>query len=188
MNNIDNSTIHQLIGRFLAGETTTAEEQTLYEFFSRDEIPSDLLDYKEMFSWYASLKDSASTLSAPSKDEPTSSKVQLLILRPWQWISIAAMIALLFSIGFSLRYPTISLPEEYLAYEGSYIVRDGKKITDLRIVVPEIQRTERLVNEQIETLEANIEAPDAAFYNTVETSYDLSDPAIKEIVETTLAE
>lgn len=191
MNNIDNSDIRRTIDRFLAGETSLGEERALYDFFRRSDLPVGLAAYREMFQWYASLaeagkeeaKVSAEAAPAPRPVSGSGSKARLLRMRPMQWISAAAVIALLFTIGFVLRTPSTSVPEEYLSYEGSYIIRDGKKITDLSVVVPEIQRAEQMVNERLSALDARIEAADAAFDRSVTSAYDLSDPAVREIVE-----
>lgn len=189
MNNIDNSDIRRTIDRFLAGETSLGEERALYDFFRRSDLPADLAAYREMFQWYASLAEAGkeeakgSTDTTPAPRPVSGSKARLLRMRPMQWISAAAVIALLFTIGFVLRTPSTSVPEEYLSYEGSYIIRDGKKITDLSVVVPEIQRAEQMVNERLSALDARIEAADAAFDRSVTSAYDLSDPAVREIVE-----
>lgn len=94
------------------------------------------------------------------------------------------MLALLLSVGFIFRSP--SIPEEYLAYEGSYIIRDGKKITDLRIVVPEIERTQQLVNESLGEIDMSLRTADSAFDDAVLADEDLSDPMVKDLILSTL--
>lgn len=194
MNDIDNSNIRRTIDRFLAGETSCREERQLYDFFRRSDIPADLAGYKEMFLWYASLADSVQESSTDSVEEPesrrqpdSSRRVRLLPLRSWQWLSAAAVVAILFTIGLVFRSPSASVPEEYMAYEGSYIIRDGKKITDLSVVVPEIRKAERLVSERLDALNASIEEADSAFDLSVASGYDLSDPEVKEIIEAALS-
>lgn len=190
MNNIDNSNIRHYIDRFLAGETSCAEEKMIYDFFRRGQLADDLEKYREMFLWYDSLAPEAVGEAEPAPEAATTRrrapKVRLLRLRPWQWIGVAAMLTVLFAIGFIFHSPSTSIPEEYLAYEGSYIIRDGKKITDLRVVVPEILRTEQLVDERLSALDASIEAADMAFDHAVSNAYNLSDPDVKEIIDATL--
>lgn len=194
MNDIDNSNIRRTIDRFLAGETSCREERQLYDFFRRSDIPADLAGYKEMFLWYASLADSGRNSSTDSVEEPesrrqpdSSRRVRLLPMRSWQWLSAAAVVAILFTIGLVFRSPSATVPEEYMAYEGSYIIRDGKKITDLSVVVPEIRKAERLVSERLDALNASIEEADSAFDLSVASGYDLSDPEVKEIIEAALS-
>lgn len=45
--------IQTLIERFLEGETSNAEEQTLYRYFESGEVDPALEKYREMFKWYA---------------------------------------------------------------------------------------------------------------------------------------
>lgn len=199
MNNIDNSTIRQTIDRFLAGETSCREERELYAFFAGSDVPPDLACYKEMFRWYASLAEDSGRSSAehpvtlmpaeaPAEATPRrgTGKVRLLSMRAWQWVSAAAVVALLFSIGIIFHSPSTSVPDEYLSYEGSYIIRDGKKITDLSVVVPEIRRTEQMVNERLSALDESIKAADAAFDRSLTSSYHISDPNVREVIEAAL--
>lgn len=184
----DHSEIDLLISRFLDGETSLDEEKALYAFFSRPDVPEELEPYRRMFGWYSSLASAgeamqpANVTTALPAAMPTGKRPRFRLLRPWQWGAVAAMLALLFTVGFFLRTP--SIPEEYLAYEGSYIVRDGKKITDLRIVVPEILRTQQVVDESLDAINATFEETDGAFDAAVISSYDLSDPTVKEAIST----
>lgn len=184
----DHSEIDLLISRFLDGETSLDEEKALYAFFSRPDVPEELEPYRRMFGWYSSLASAGEAMqptditTALPAAMPTGKRPRFRLLRPWQWGAVAAMLALLFTVGFFLRTP--SIPEEYLAYEGSYIVRDGKKITDLRIVVPEILRTQQVVDESLDAINATFEETDGAFDAAVISSYDLSDPTVKEAIST----
>lgn len=180
---INNRNITQWVERFLDGNTTCAEERELYRYFSRRELPAEVEQYREMFSWYATL-GGAETANVTPK---TENKVRILRLRPWQWVSVAASIAILLAIGFIFR-PAASpaLSDEYLAYEGSYIIRDGKKITDLSIVVPEILRQEQILNERIAAIEQSFDRADNAMTQSVESRVDISNPGIREAVKTAL--
>ena len=184
----DHSEIDLLISRFLDGETSLDEEKALYAFFSRPDVPEELEPYLRLFGWYSSLASAGEAMqpadmtTALPAAMPTGKRPRFRLLRPWQWGAVAAMLALLFTVGFFLRTP--SIPEEYLAYEGSYIVRDGKKITDLRIVVPEILRTQQVVDESLDAINATFEETDGAFDAAVISSYDLSDPTVKEAIST----
>lgn len=181
----DHQHIRTTIARFLDGETSVAEEKELYDFFRLTDIPADLKQYQPMFNWYASLGQSHEANAEVTNEADVSvSRVRLLKLRPWQWTSIAAMVTLLLSVGFIFHSP--SIPEEYLAYKGSYIIRDGKKITDLRIVVPEIMRTQQLVNESLGEIDMTLQTADSAFDDAVLSNEDLSDPMVKDLILSTL--
>ena len=193
MNQIDNSNIIHTIERFMAGETSIDEEKALYAFFARPDLPDGLEDYRPMFAWYASLGESEAVshsvspeVAAENHTTASESKVRLLPFRPWQWLSIAAMLVLLFSVGFFLRDTGSKIPEEYLSYEGSYIIRDGKKITDLRVVVPEILRTEAIVNDRLDAIDMSLEEGEDMFDRSVLDSYDTSDPEVRDLIYATL--
>ncbi|MCM1355957.1 MAG: hypothetical protein NC212_06095 [Staphylococcus sp.] len=187
MTDIDKTKITQMIDSFLAGETSREEEQQLYAFFSEEQdLPQELGQYREMFGWYASLGALADTGAGTAETAIAAEAPKARILRMGlrQWMSIAAAIAVIFTLGFFLR-PSSSteIPDDYYAYEGSYIIRDGKKITDLKIVVPEIRRMERMVDESINAIDTSIREADGAFDASLESSYDMSDPSVKELIE-----
>ncbi len=52
MSDKDVNDIRILIGRFLDGETSLAEEKRLYEYFSSGEVADGLECYAPMFGWY----------------------------------------------------------------------------------------------------------------------------------------
>ena len=65
-----------------------------------------------------------------------------------RWIiSIAASLLLLVGVGV-WKYQ--KLQEEYAIYEGSYIVRDGKKLTNIKEILPELKAAELQVIEMME--------------------------------------
>lgn len=176
MKDIDNNNIGRYIERFLAGETTVGEEQAIYDYFRRPDVPAEYEQYREMFAWYGSL----------STGERQPEPIRLPRWRWWQWTGVAATVALLLTAGFVFRSQTEALPDEYMAYEGSYIIRDGKKITDLRVVVPEIMRSERLVSERLQQIDRSFEEVDQAFDRALTDDFDMSNPAMAEVVEASL--
>ena len=122
--------IQQLIERFLEGETTNAEEQMLYDYFNGRDVADSLKPYQEMFRWYA----------ARMPEQKANPKRRTYA----KWLSIAASILLLVGIGFGYRYYQ-EQQELYAIYEGSYIVRDGVKNSDIKQILPELQATEQEV-------------------------------------------
>lgn len=58
--------------------------------------------------------------------------------------SLAASVLLLVGIGMGIQNH-IKQQEVYESYRGSYIVHDGKKITDIRKILPHLQATENHV-------------------------------------------
>ncbi len=127
--------ITALIASFMDGATTPAEEQEIYRFFaSAPQAAPELEPYRQMFGWYASLA-------------PKPRRIVWYRHKAVAAISgIAASIALLAAIAtFTLSGP--ETPDTlYASYTGSYIVRNGQRITDLRTIYPELIRAEKLVD------------------------------------------
>ncbi len=135
MKSINHDNAAQWVDRFLDGDTTCAQEQDIYAYFRRKDIPSELEQYREMFAWYA----------RRMKDKPVQKKsISIRILR---YASIAASIAIIVSIGFYFVKTYAAAQQEYAIYEGSYIIRDGEKITDIDKILPELKQAEQIVYE-----------------------------------------
>ena len=50
----DKQEIAQLLSKFMAGETSVAEEQMLAQYFRTHEVGEDWVEYKEMFALFDS--------------------------------------------------------------------------------------------------------------------------------------
>ena len=124
MTEIEN--IKKMVERFLDGETTTAEEQMLYDFFAADVVPKELRPYQEMFRWYA---------GGMKEPLPDGNKKRTLLAR----IAVAASVVLLVGVGVGW-YRHVEYEKLCAIYKDSYIVRNGKKITDIRTIKPELER------------------------------------------------
>lgn len=190
MNDINDNNYAVWVDKFLNGETTCQEEEALYAYFTEPSLPKEAEAYREMFTWYASLQSPAERAGTEhqvnSHTEEVTTKVRILHLRPWQWAGVAAMMAILLTVGFLYQPSREYVSEEYMAYQGSYIIRDGKKITDLNIVVPEILRTEQMLDEQVRAMESSFDEMNNAVINAVSSDLDMSNPAVREVVETAL--
>lgn len=98
--------IEKLINKYLEAETTLEEERILKNYFSKDDIPLHLVEYKKLFNYYS---NSSSDISTKSIILPQSS-VSL------KWLSVAAMV-ILFVSSFSIYQKNIAEKEEAkLAY------------------------------------------------------------------------
>lgn len=136
---INNRNAHEWVNKFLEGLTSAEEERMLYEFFARPGIPKELNMYKEMYAWYSGMPQE-NHLSANLKQAKRRTNKWVAI------ISIAASVVLIFSICMQYHKDQ-QLRKELLCYEGSYIVRNGKKITDLRLIMPQIRQSEQMARE-----------------------------------------
>lgn len=129
---MNESKIEELIGKFMDGATSNAEEQMLYAYFAGTDIAPELERYKAMFGWFAG--GMAGPLPQQAKRRPAMRRVL-------RWTGVAASALLL--LGAGICYHGHSERQKlYATYEGSYIIRNGKKITDLKVILPELKRVE----------------------------------------------
>ncbi len=184
MNNNDISQIRSLIDRFMEAETSIAEEKRLSDYFASGNVAEELLPYREMFGWYDSLSQESNPDTGRQPEKAT--RMRILPLKLWQWASIAAMTALLFTAGLYLRTSAEDINDTYLAYQGSYIVRDGKKITDLSIVVPEAERIERELEARLSDLDNQIEDVDNRINASITSGLDMDNPLVSAIMDDAL--
>lgn len=125
MNNIKH--IQSLLSRFLDGQTTIKEEQTLFRFFSQARtLPKELLPYAEYFRDMGSL--------APEK---RMARPRVLWVRAV--IAAAASVALILCVMWGYNQHE----ERMLArvYGGSYMIVNGQRIDDLSLIKDTIQKT-----------------------------------------------
>ena len=135
---IDRCNIDQYEERFSAGDTTAAEEEAIYRFFAAGKIPRHLRRYKKMFAWYAGRMpyDPSEILSIKQKRRE----------KAIFWSAAAAVAAIVTSLSFALINNSSSIQREYKIYEGSYVEVDGRKIRDLRVIMPQIRKIESHCN------------------------------------------
>ena len=81
--------IEDILEKYFQGETTIAEENQLKEYFSSPNVAQHLEQYKPMFGYFSQVKQQKSTQNIPLKTKK----------RKVAWISIAASVVVLLSIG-----------------------------------------------------------------------------------------
>jgi len=130
--------IEILIERFFDGLTSNEEEKKLYTFFSGENIPGHLIKYKPVFSYFESgivedvINEDRKRIKPPA---PKSIRNKFIFMGS----GIAACLLLAFSIYFGFLRDT----RNYDPYEGSYIVQNGVRITDMDLIREDLQRVER---------------------------------------------
>ena len=131
---ITNKNIEEYIQRFMEGETTNAEEQAIYRFFHTEEVPEHLKPYTDMFAWYEE--------GMPEEKLPKPKTRPLWVRIPLElWsMGIAAMLVIGIGLGIVLSFGD-STNEEWSCYEGSYVEVNGKRITDVKTIMPIILKT-----------------------------------------------
>lgn len=154
--------IEDYINRFLEGETTHAEEQAIYRFFRTGDVPPHLVEYAPMFAWYEGGMQGEPELQRMEKSECGKKHFRLNIPIAALSAGIAAMVVVSLGLGL-LFYSDNDSPihsEDWACYEGSYIEVGGKRITDIKQILPLIleeqaaaERKEKLAEQRIREME-----------------------------------
>lgn len=154
--------IEEYIRRFMEGETTNEEEQAIYRFFRTEEVPEHLKAYTPMFAWYeAGMPEGGEKIETVSQEKHSLWKHIL----PAVWsVGIAAMLVIGVGLGILVCFDE-SKNEEWSCYEGSYVEVNGKRVSDVKEIMPciletmaEADRIERQIEERLEAIRSSEEA------------------------------
>lgn len=177
----DNSFIHQLVDRFLQGDTTLEEEQQLYVFFAQEAIPADLQAYAPFFRDLATMPQrTEADAIAPQQDVVTSPAParQIPFARYRRWIAAAAAVLLLVMVG---RWGYHQYEERQLAatYDGSFVIVNGERNDNLRQIKDTISHVlaEAKRAEQIVQPSSHIEQAEQEVLSNVD------DPAQRQLIQ-----
>ena len=136
----DYQRIEEKIEQFFEGKSSNEEEQELFAFFSSENVPEHLLQYCQVFAYFETgIKEEESNRQIDLKNTQLFRKRKISF-----WVSIAASLLLLISFGIY----HFNREKDFKLYEESYIIRNGVKITDPKIVNPEIKKTLYLAQQQ----------------------------------------
>lgn len=80
--------IEKLLQKYLNAETSIAEENTLKQYFSGDNVAPHLEEYKALFEYFSISKQEVHTKPLQLNTKKTN----------WKWLSVAASIVLLVSL------------------------------------------------------------------------------------------
>ena len=137
--------IEDLLDRFFEGQTSNEEERVLYEFFARPDIPAHLERYREVFGYFESgiALDFSETpeLRLPAKEISYKRKIGRAIA-----VCVAASLLL-----FLVNTVFMNQNASFNPYEGSYIVRNGVVMTDIKKIQPELE----VISRAAEAMEKN---------------------------------
>lgn len=104
------NSIEKLLKKYDNGETTLQEEQQLKHYFAQETVPPHLESYKAMFQYFSVTKEDQFTKGVPLKPKTTI----------YKWLSVAAVIALMFGVYTQINKPISSIneltPEQQMAY------------------------------------------------------------------------
>lgn len=159
---LDKRNIEEYIDRFLEGETTNAEEQAVYRFFRTGDVPPHLMKYAPMFAWYEGGMQGEPGPQRVEKARRTPKRLGLHVpVAAWS-AGIAALVVVSLGLGL-LFYSEKDKPvhaDEWACYEGSYIEVGGKRMTDIKQILPLIleeqaaaEHKERFAEQRIREME-----------------------------------
>ena len=98
--------IENLIEKYFEGETSSAEEKELKDYFSSSDVAQHLEQYKPLFGFFTTAKEQKSQQVIPLQSKK----------RNVAWLSIAASVVILLVVG-TFNYVNYNKPSEDL---GSY--------------------------------------------------------------------
>lgn len=166
----DEQKIKNIIDLFLDGKTTIEQEQWLFEQFSRPDLDPSLEPMRRMMGWFAS--GLTEPVASPVATRQTEAEAKPARSRPHRFsliriASIAAMIAVIISIGVFLSTHNDSSPAVYGDSDGvytvCYLIRDGVKYTDPEVVLPEIAMIQSRIDQNIPEAPADLPLPEQLF-------------------------
>ncbi|WP_288207156.1 hypothetical protein [uncultured Parabacteroides sp.] len=144
--------IEYLLERFFDGQTSNAEEQELYSFFASPDVPEALRSYQAVFGYFETgIKNE---LNKPVTGSGHFSRKPLA--KKWLWTAACVAASLL---AFLAYFRGNNRLDPFNPYEGSYIVRNGVRITDMDKILPELEYTLReakLHQEQAEQVDYQV--------------------------------
>ncbi|MCC8071694.1 MAG: hypothetical protein LIO90_07835 [Bacteroidales bacterium] len=190
--NLSEPQARSLLERYYDGSTTPAEEAALTAYLSQPGLPADLALEGAILGW------TAEVFEAPKTDTPKGQRGKGAGLTWRQWarrLSVAAAIAVLATAFTLFISREARLQQLYAQYEGSYVIRDGKKITDISEILPDLLAAEQL-SQRLELYEMThepvipeIEVPEPAEILTLEEilTEEIADPQQRQLVIDNLA-
>lgn len=152
--------IEYLLERFFDGQTSNAEEQELYSFFAGPDVPEALRSYQPVFSYFETgIGEEFNEQIMENEYFSRKSSV-----KKWLWIAACGVASLLI---FLVYFWGNNRPDPFNPYEGSYIVRNGVRITDINKILPELEYTLReakLLQEQAEKVDYQVNRKEKLLY------------------------
>ncbi len=153
--NANKKHIESLVERFFDGSTAHAEEQELYTYFASHEGADD--PRRDLFGYFdsgieAELVKEKSGIQAAQRIKSRPHKAAIIASKEYRhegWFSSKGRIIFAASIAICLMLGILGIQYgNYANREISYIVCDGKIITDPKIVQPAIEEMKREIEQQ----------------------------------------
>lgn len=140
--------MEDLLERFFDGETSNEEEKQLYHYFAQPDIPEHLRHYKPVFNYFEKRLEG----ELKGRTEPFRPVVQTGRKPGSYWITVMVGVVASILILLMVRPLFPGDDDKFNPYEGSYIIRNGERITDINIIKPELEATLQKVLQQEERM------------------------------------
>ncbi len=173
---ISHSEARRLTALFMDGGTTLAQERLLYRYYSSADVAPDLMEYRDMLLMLGE--------AAPEEIVPAKK-----VRRIPAWLGVAASLAVILTLAIAFVVPTHDSAEStYFAevYGGSYVVRNGKRITDPAEIERQVKMAEQFAIEQDRLIDTYLSAYDDTPNEVIEQTF--TSPATRNIVIQALSE
>jgi hypothetical protein len=171
--------IAQLLGRFMAGETSVAEEEVLAQYFRTHEVDEEWAEYKEMFTLFdngqVDIEIEDGTSEQPIKDDSEKTKMlpkavrekpKIVALR-WLMAGIAASIALLLVFYLGRK-------QAPLVAEKTVVDKDSIQPKQ-EVVMPTEETVETIVAQVAHAKSPSSQRPTNLTADSTSTAEDLAD-------------
>lgn len=125
---MDYNYINQLLDCYWRGETSLEEEEILRTFFSQDNVPAELQQYKPIFVYEASEGKSnvlgedfdEKMMSLIEQNTPVKARIISMPERLKPLFKAAAMVAIILTLGNALQVPFSEGEDPISSYDGYY--------------------------------------------------------------------
>ncbi len=180
--------IRQLVEKFFNGDTSLEEEQTLYGFFSGDDIPEDLKEYKNVFSGFALLpldKEAVTKTEEAASGILSSGSSKKAKRAMFRKLRIAMTAASAAAVTCLMVFAYTDLREyDMLArtYEGSYVIENGKRTDNIREIKDDIKEAVK----NADKVEKNVNSQDSADKMEEDMLKSIDDPAERQRIRNLL--
>ena len=178
----DKQEIAQLLSKFMAGESSVAEEEVLAQYFRTHEVDEEWAEYKEMFTLFdngqVDIEIEDRTSEQPIKDDSEKTKMlpkavrekpKIVALR-WLMAGIAASIALL--LVFYLGRTTAE--QAPLVAEKTVVDKDSIQPKQ-EVVMPTEETVETIVAQVAHAKSPSSQRPTNLTADSTSTAEDLAD-------------
>src|SRR3989339_90583 len=131
--------IESLVHKFFEGKTSNMEEKELWQYFSSEEIHSELQDYKDLFRYFGNeFIEELRSEALPVQFIPLRKKRQMKTV--WTILSsVAAALILLMVLSRFNRFDS---------YEGSYMITNGNKFYNSKLIKEQESEIRKMVAEK----------------------------------------